>query len=60
MNKLSDISDEVAIYSVVNSLCDLSSVSKVQFMIDGKTIATYRENLAFDGLFERNLDLVQG
>ena len=60
MNKLPDITDEVAIYSVVNSLCDLSSVSKVQFMIDGKTVAMYRENVVFDGLFERNLDLVKG
>lgn len=60
LNKLSDITDEVAIYSVVNSLCDLSSVSKVQFMIDGKTVALYRENIAFNGLFERNLDLVKG
>lgn len=59
MNKLPDITDEVAIYSVVNSLCDLSSVSKVQFMIDGKTVALYRENIMFNGLFERNLDLVK-
>lgn len=59
MNKLPDITDEVAIYSVVNSLCDLSSVSKVQFMIAGKTVALYRENIVFNGLFERNLDLVK-
>lgn len=59
LNKLPNITDEVAIYSVVNSLCEVSSINKVQFMIDGSTISTYREKTKFDGFFERNLDLVQ-
>ena len=58
MNKLPDITDKVAIYSVVNSLCEMSSINKVQFMIDGATVATYREQIKFDGFFERNLDIV--
>lgn len=58
MNKLPNITDEVAIYSVVNSLCEMSSINKVQFMIDGVTVPTYREQIKFDGFFERNLDIV--
>ncbi len=58
LNKLPNISDEVTVYSVVNSLCEMSSINKVQFMIDGVTIPTYREKLKFDGFFERNLDIV--
>lgn len=55
----SNITDEVAIYSIVNSLCEMSTISKVQFMIDGSTVATYHEKIPFDGFFERNLDLVE-
>lgn len=58
MNKLPDITDEVAIYSIVNSLCEMSSINKVQFMIDGVAVPTYREKIKFDGFFERNLDIV--
>lgn len=58
MNKLPNITDEVAIYSVVNSLCEMSTINKVQFMIDGATVPTYREKVDFDGFFERNLDIV--
>lgn len=59
MNKLSDVTDEVVVYSIVNSLCEMSSINKVQFMIEGKTVPTYREMSGFDGFFERNLDLVE-
>lgn len=59
LDKRADVSNEVAIYSVVNSLCELSEVNKVQFLIDGKTVAMYREKVPFDVLFERNLDVVQ-
>lgn len=59
LEKLPDITDEVAIYSVVNSLTDLTSVDKVQFTINGKQQSTYRENTEFDIQFERNLDLVK-
>lgn len=58
LSKPADITDDVAIYSVVNSLCEMSSINKVQFMIDGKTVATYREKVDFAGFFERNLDIV--
>lgn len=60
LNKNEDISDEVAIYSIVNSLCEMSTIDKVQFMIDGKQVQTYRENIKFDVPLERNLDLVKG
>lgn len=59
LNKLPEVSDEVAIYSVVNSLTEISGISKVQFTIDGILQKTYRETIAFDGFFERNLDLVE-
>lgn len=59
LNKLPDITDEVAIYSVVNSLAEMTSVNKVQFSINGKQVSNYRENTEFDIPFERNLDIVK-
>lgn len=60
MSKISDISEDVAIYSIVNSLVELPNVNKVQFMINGEVKKTYSENVAFDGFFERNLALIEG
>lgn len=59
LNKLPDITDEVAVYSVVNSLVELSAVNKVKFLINGEEQDTYWENISFDGFFERNLDIVE-
>ena len=53
------ISPEVTIYSVVNSLTELSSVHKVQFLIDGTIRKTY-QHLDFSSYFERNLDIIEG
>ncbi len=58
LEKIPDITDEVAIYSVVNSLAEVPNITKVKFTIDGEELKKYRENIPFDGFFERNLDLV--
>ncbi len=60
LNKVQGIKDEVVIYSIVNSLDELSTINKIQFTIDGEVKKNYREGISFDGLFERNLDLVEG
>lgn len=59
LDKVPGIEDEVVIYSVVNSLDELSTINKVQFTIDGATRATYGDKIPFDGLFERNLEIVE-
>ena len=58
LEDLPGVTDEVVIYSIVNSLAEISGISKVQFMVNGEVQKKYRENIPFDGLFERNLDLV--
>ena len=60
LDKLPSIKDEVVIYSIVNSLDELSTINKVQFTINGSSKKNYREGIAFDSTFERNLDLVEG
>lgn len=58
LEKLPNITDEVAIYSVVNTLVELNNVNKVQFKINGQVQKTYREGIPFDKYFERNLTLI--
>ncbi|MCR4777469.1 MAG: GerMN domain-containing protein [Lachnospiraceae bacterium] len=58
LEDLPGVTDEVVVYSIVNSLAEISGISKVQFMVNGEVQKKYRENIPFDGLFERNLDLV--
>lgn len=56
--KNSNVTDDVLIYSVVNSLVELSNINKVQFSINGDQQKTYRDGITFTNLFERNLDIV--
>ena len=59
LEKVPNVDDDVVIYSVVNSLVEVPDINKVQFSINGESLKTYRENIAFDGLFERNLSLAE-
>ena len=59
LNRNPGVSNEVTVYSLVNSLAELSYISKVSFTIDGSAVSEYREMKNFDKPFERNLDLVQ-
>ena len=54
-----EVSGMIAIYSVVNSLSELSGISKVQFSINGETDRIYRENIDLETIFERDLNLVE-
>ncbi len=54
-----EVSPEVTIYSIVNSLVELTNVNKVQFSIAGETKVMYREQMDLSILYERNLDLVE-
>lgn len=59
-NVQAEVKSEIVIYSIVNTLCELSDVNKVQFMIDGEQQETYGDTKNFNVPFERNLDLVSG
>ena len=52
------ISAEVTIYSITNSLVELSNINKVQITINGETNLSYREKISLSEVFERNLDLL--
>lgn len=53
------LKNDIIVYSVVNSLVELPNVSKVQFLQNGEKLQFFRETMPFDGIFERNLDLIE-
>lgn len=53
-----DVSNDVTIYSIANSLIDLSTVNRVQIQVNGSSKVSYRETTNLEDTFERNLDLV--
>lgn len=50
---VNNVSTEVSIYAIVNSLVELSNVNKVQILINGEVPASFSS-----ATFERNLDIV--
>ncbi len=58
LNQTYNVSSEVAIYSIVNSRGELTSVNRVQISINGETDIMYRESISLSTVFERNLDLI--
>ncbi len=53
-----NVTAEATIYSITNSLVELSNVNRVQISINGDNSGTYREKYSFTTYFERNLDIV--
>jgi germination protein M len=58
LEKRTNVSAEATIYSVVNTLVELSNINKVQFSINGEQVLLYNDTIDFGSAFERNLDLV--
>lgn len=59
LSSIADVSGKVTIYSVVNSLCELPSVKRVQFLVNGSTNYTLRETYSIKDTYERNLDIIK-
>lgn len=55
----SSVSDEILIYSIVNSLCSLSYVDSVQFLIEGELEAAFHEVTDLSQPLSRRRDLEQ-
>ena len=57
---LSTVSSDVTVYSIVDTLCELPAISKVQFTIDSSVRERYGETTGFNIAMERNLDIIGG
>lgn len=53
------VTSDVTIYSITNSLVELSNVNKVQISINGETSVLYQEKVNLTSVFERNLYLLE-
>ncbi len=53
-----DVTPEVALYSIVNSLVELASVNRVQISVNGETQLLFREKYSLEEQYDRNLDLL--
>ncbi|MDD6484841.1 MAG: GerMN domain-containing protein [Clostridiales bacterium] len=56
-NSGSEKKQELAVYSIVDSLTELDNIARVQFLIDGKKVERFGK-MDFSKLFERNLDII--
>ena len=59
MTQIYNVTADVVIYSIVNSLVELSNVNKVQIAVNGKTDIVFRETFNLVNLYERNLELIK-
>ncbi len=52
-----EVKEYIPIYSIVNSLCELSTVSRVQITVNGSSDVMFRDAISLDTQFEKNLDI---
>ena len=50
------VNEYIPIYSIVDSLSEMTPVTKVQIMINGSQDVMFRDSISLNQLFERNLD----
>lgn len=53
-----NVTPEVAVYSVVNSLIELQGVNRVQISVGGNSEINYMEKISLAQPFERNLEII--
>ena len=58
LTKAGNVTDEVVLYSIVDSLTELPNINRVQIMIDGETEISFGEHSYLNTPLERNLDIV--
>ena len=54
-NQNAEVNEEIVLYSIVNSLSELPSVSKVQISINGSTDGNVRYSYELSKMYERDL-----
>ena len=59
LTQIYNVTSDVTLYSITNSLVELSNVNKVQILVEGETDTLYNEKVSLNTIFERNLELVE-
>ena len=55
-----DVQAQTALYSIVNSLCELPSIDAVQISVEGQPDTVFMESISLAGNFRMNEDIVEG
>lgn len=55
-----EVKDEISLYSMINSLTQLTTVNRVQFSVNGSPMVMFRDTISLNALFEQNMDYVKG
>jgi germination protein M len=58
LTTINNVTADVTIYSMVNSLAEINGINKVQFSVNGDSTGVFRERYNLSTIFERNLDIV--
>lgn len=58
LNSIADVTAQVTLYSIVNTLCELPNINKVQILVNGSQDGMFRETYSLSSVYERDLNLV--
>ncbi|MBQ7464873.1 MAG: GerMN domain-containing protein [Lachnospiraceae bacterium] len=53
------VAENVVIYSIVDSLTELSNIDKVQILVEGVSDGTLYDSMSLDRLYERDTDIIK-
>ncbi|MDO5348419.1 MAG: GerMN domain-containing protein [Lachnospiraceae bacterium] len=56
LNNSLGVKEEIPIYSIVNSLTQLTTVNRVQLSVNGSPAVMFRDTISLETLFEENMD----
>lgn len=59
LTEMVNVSNEIPIYSIANSLCSLTGINSVRIMINGDTAKTFRESISLDDNFKFKSSLIE-
>lgn len=59
LESVEGVTEEVTIYSIVNSLSEIPNNNKIQISVNGDTDISINDKIRLDTPFERNLDMIQ-
>lgn len=58
LKQVYEVNAETVIYSIVNSLCELSGIDRVQIYVDGKSEILFQELIPLSTVFSRDLSYI--
>ena len=59
LTEMVNVSGEVSLYSIVNSLCGLDNIDSVKILINGNSSKTFRENINLENEYVFNESLIE-